>query len=247
MPVPQSGRNDPKRWFFEPHRPVEMTGSAVVLKYSVKKSQRSKARRGGLNEQMPRQQVQLAPPPFRASLALRQKFRFAASSAASDLQITSGDLRDLIVMATGATAANNLLASVRVRQIWVWGPMASDLKPVTVSVEFPQTGDAYGAPAVIVSDTSMGAMRSAFLAVKPPKTALASQWLNLAVTTTPLFQLTFPSDSIVDVSFDLVLQNGQGASSPSAPVSGATAGVVYIRALDNRTGTVLVPIAFPTI
>jgi len=187
----------------------------------------------------------IRPPPFQPNLLVRRKFRFE-SSAAVTAPISSTDLFDLVVMACTSTTAFDVYNSVRLRGVEIWGPMASDLKPVTVSVEYFGSG-AVGSPATLFSDTSMGSMMCAHVKTKPPKASAPSLWLDASQSATVVFTVKLPANSIIDVDLDLILQNGTGAVPAGASVAGATAGVVYVRSLDSTGAAALLPVSYPTI
>lgn len=183
------------------------------------------------------------PPPFQPNLAVRRKLRFESSAALTSAPVIVADLFDLVAMAATATSAFGVYNSVRLRGIEIWGPMASDLKPVTVSVEYD--GGNVGSPRVLFSDTSMGAMLCAHVKTRPPVRSLSSFWLTSGGTT--LFRLTAPANSVIDVDLDFVLQDGSGAQAVGAAVAGATAGVVYVRSLNSNGLANIPPLSFPTI
>ncbi len=185
----------------------------------------------------------LGPPTFNATVAFRKRFRYTATNAGSSL-ITARKLIGSLVVATSATVGNPIVQSVRIRNVSIWGPMSSSLAPVTVSVEYPQQSGASGAagPSRIQSDTSMGAMKPAFVSYAPPQDSLQHMWLN--DNTDPVLKLVYPAGAVIDIDLDLVLHD-DGANGTTITIAGATAGVLYLAALDNPTGN-LIPVSFPT-
>ncbi len=183
------------------------------------------------------------PPPFQPNLIVQRKFRFESSAALTSSPVTINDLFDLVCMAATTTSAYGVYNSVRLRSVEIWGPMASDLKPVTVSVEFLSLN--LGTPRTLFSDTSMGSSICAHVRAKPPVKGASAMWLLKGGTS--IFNLTLPANSIVEVALDLVLQDGSGAQAVSAAVAGATVGVLYVRSLNAINGNNLVPLSFPTI
>jgi len=205
--------------------------------------------RGGRNRQNNSQTRGIpAPPPFMAALVTRKRLRFEASSASptTGTLLTSEDLFDLIVMATSATSAYQIMTGVRVRKIHVWGLMTASLTPVTVAIEYLSTGSFLGQPSKIKSDTSMGATRAAYVSFAPPPKSLLENWVP-ANSAANLISLTFPANSIVDVEFDFVVQNGEAPQAVGAAVLGATVGKIYCRALDSNGSALLVPVQYPAI
>ena len=193
--------------------------------------------------------VSLAPPPFSAAFILGHTLRFRASSALSSQAITAANLLDLLVMATTTTAVNRLFSAVKLTRVEIWAPMASDLVPVTASIEY--NSDLVSGVAgsnKIRSDTSMGADRCAHIRFRPPPETIASFWQG-PTSVSRLFQLTCPTNSIVDVQLTMVLQNGEAAVAATNAAVAATVGTVYCRGLDAlaTAGSVLPPVSYPQV
>lgn len=163
------------------------------------------------------------------------------------VQIAS--IGDLWCVATTATSAFQIAAFIRIKKIEMWGPMAADLVPVTVSVDWTgaATAGLFG-KSNVVSDTSVGSSEAAHLVSRPPQGSQISEWLN-AANGNAAFNLTFPSGTIIDFTYEFVGRDDASAQAVGTAVVGATVGANYLRALDTRTpGTsVLVPVSYPTI
>ena len=190
-----------------------------------------------------------APPPFSAAIVWGKTLRFRSSSALTSQAVTASNLLDLLVMATTTTAVNRLCSAVRLTQVEVWGPMAADLVPVTVSVEY-NTDAATGISGSnkLRSDTSMGADRCAHVRYRPPMGTVASFWQGVS-SSQRLFLLSCPANSIVDIQLTLVLQNGEAATAAANAAVAATVGTVYCRGLDGlaTASSVLPPVSYPQI
>jgi len=191
----------------------------------------------------------LNPPTFNASKTISSRYRFESSSALVKVQITAEAVLDLLCMATGTTAAYQLCSSARVKSVKIWGPMASDLKPVTVAVEYVayQGGGTTGSPTSRMSDTSMGSARAASVSFPPPPGSLASLWLSSVTAATPIFQLDGPANSVIDLVLEQQIRNDEGPQAVHTTVAGATVGTVYVRALDSDGSSLIVPVSYPTI
>jgi len=197
-----------------------------------------------------------APPPFNATVVFHKKLRFSANAAVAGQPIGVTDIRDLLCVATGSSTAYELASGVRIRRVQIWGPMASNLTPVTVAVEFPPLAIAVGQPSSITSDMSMGATRAAYVNARPKAQSFAGNWLPTVglsgAATTDVMLLTYPLGAVVDLDLDFVLQNGQTPQQVNAAAapSGATVGRVYVRGLDEEATSgvpTLVPVSYPTI
>lgn len=188
------------------------------------------------------------PPPFAASIRVDRVYRFQASSAVSADVVSSTSLCDLLCMATGADAAYGIARAVKVRKIEIWGPMAQNLTPVTVSVEWAASGSApVAGPSNIVSDTSMGSARCAHVVSTPPPQSACAFWQ--VASGEAMFTLGFPAGSVVDLHLSQVFFDGETPVAVSTGVAGATVGQVYLRPLDSVTpgAFVLTPTSYPTI
>lgn len=199
------------------------------------------------------QSLKLAPPPISVNPIRSLTLRFVASNALVHTPITDTDLMDLICMASGATAAYRLFGSFRLNRVKVWGPMASNLTPVTISLQFPAVPvPGFSGPTKLLTDTSIGSVRCAHINATVPRATYAFQWQTYTVGAgNQLFYLDGPVNTIVDVTFQYVLFNNfdgvTGSIQVNAAVSGATAGIIYIRALDSNGLKYLVPQGFPTV
>ncbi len=160
------------------------------------------------------------------------------------------DLLDLLCMAATATSAYRIPNAVKLRKVEVWAPMASDLAPVTCSVEWRQpavAGQGVGGNSQIRSDTSMGSARPAYVSAKPPPGSLASMWLNGGNPFTVL-AISGPANTVVDVHLSFrVGDSTSEAQAVGAAVAGATVGTVYVRKLDSNNAALLPPVALATI
>jgi hypothetical protein len=188
------------------------------------------------------------PPQMIATFGGRQRVRFNANAALSNVDITQANLMDLVFVATSATTATRALFSIRLRSVEIWAPMASDLVPVTASIEYLSGSALFGGRSQIHSDTSMGSAQPAHVRAAPASEALASKWFNSGASAT-LFRLNGPDNSIIDVDFEYTLNDaGSATSIVNAPVGAAT-GAMYYGALDGLRAatTKLPPVSLPSL
>ncbi len=173
-------------------------------------------------------------------------FRFQAVSAATH-NLTVPDMKDLVCFATGATAAYQLYKAFKLRKIEMWGPPASSLSPVTVSLQYSGVGDTAG-PSFIHSDTSVGTNRVAHICAKVPSLSRAALWQS-SQSADILCSLTFPAGAIIDVHVAYAINDtAETPQTVGGAVAGATVGQVYVRALTSNTSTtILAPLSVATI
>lgn len=188
------------------------------------------------------------PPQYVPTFEVRRKLRFQASSA-SVATITSQDLGDLWCVATGTTSATQLAEYIRVEKIEMWGPMASDLVPVTVSVDWTGStavGGLFG-KSNRVSDTSMGSSEPAHVLSKVPPHSQIGQYQSVEVPSLPIMVLTFPDNTVIDLTMSIIVRDDGTATAVGAAVVGATPGANYLRSLDSNSTNALLPVSYPTI
>lgn len=184
------------------------------------------------------------PPEFVPTRVLKCKYRFKATAAKTSDQLTGASFLDLLCTTPTAITGFQLGNFYRISKIEVWGPMASDLAPVTVSVEWNGTTAGVYGKSVIHSDTSMGASIPAHVVSRPPVGSQVAQWLQ---NTSNVCKLVYPINSIVDITFQLVLRDDASVTAVTGAVAGATVGAVYVRALNSPVDNNLVPVSVATI
>lgn len=150
-------------------------------------------------------------------------------------------------MAVSTTLTSGLAEYIRVRSIEMWGPPASNLNPVIVRLDWTGatgTSGTYG-KSTSLSDMSVGATQVGHLKSKPPKDTQIANWISSS-STAALFALTFPAFGIVDLVFDMII-NDTSLVQQQTTVAGAVQGVVYSHKLDSASNSYLVPVSLPTI
>lgn len=172
------------------------------------------------------------PPEFDATIVSHHRFRGKfASALTTPTVITGTELLRSVLVALTATTTSAIYTAYRIRRCQLWGPPASDLVPVTVTLEFAPTigGGAVGQRPRTFSDTSVGATEVAVIDQKPPPMSAAAMWqsnLGAGLTDGGGISVTGPANTIIDIVLDLVLQNGDPVLAGPTAV-GATAGRIY--------------------
>ncbi len=184
----------------------------------------------------------LEPPQFKSTISGTHRFRFRASSAGTDVQISPTELLRMLCISTSSTTSSCLCERMRLRAVHIWGPTAVAGTSNTVSVEFTQpaiSSSGVATKSSLFSDTSMGQTRVAHVSASPPPNSTADFWFG---TDSSVFvQLNYPAESVVDFIVDWVITNG--GASPSGPTLAAgTLGVVF----SNPPDATLVPVSYTT-
>lgn len=180
------------------------------------------------------------PPAFRPTLSLTHKFRFVATNASGGISITRKNLLNLIQMATSASTTVRILEGVRLKSVEMWGqPTALGAAPVTLEIEW--IGE--NSPSTVVSDTSMG-VRPAHVRSRPPASS-SNRWWSLSGNqeTDPLFNMSYPANTYVDVIADLRFVEQEGPTAGDVP-AGAVLGTLYGNYLDGITTGLLAPVGY---
>jgi hypothetical protein len=173
------------------------------------------------------------PPPFDANVYVTKRFRFGTQAADTTVVIKSGNLLDIVNVATAANAASRLFTACRIRKVEMWAPAASSGQQVTVAI-YPGVNVNSPAAPRIECATVIGTARTAHVKWTPLPDEPTGFWQNASSASAgqSLFELDFPEGAIVDVTLDLVLALEATQAVQNAP-SGATAGQIYYRSLDG--------------
>jgi len=177
------------------------------------------------------------PPQFVPTLRLRHKMRFLSNGSSTTTGITRGNLLNLYETALTAITSSRLFAAVKLRKVSMWAIITQGSVPVTVTLEWV----GLNAPSIIKSDTSMGVVPASITAT-PPKDA-SNRWWSITGQNESeiLFNLTFPTNTIVDIEFDARLFETEAVAAGDVP-AGASAGKLYANYLDGLSGNLLVPL-----
>lgn len=194
------------------------------------------------------------PPQFVPTYVVHKKLRFKAVAAATEASPTALYIKsfgDLWCTAATTTSAYQLASHTRLKKIEMWGPMASDLVPVTVSCDWTgSTSPGFMGRSNRVSDTSLGSTEPAHLVTRPPPGAQISQWSSSQIAlgpTSEVCRLVYPANTVIDITYDLVVRDDASAVNVFGTVVGATVGANYVRSLDSLTGANLPPVSIATI
>jgi len=170
------------------------------------------------------------PSQLKTNLEHTHQFRFVSTSA-TPTAITDSTLVDACgVVAFDATNGYNIRNTVRVNQVEIWTPPASQGASATCSVLWPAT---QRSQAREITDTTVSVATPAHVNCGPPANSLASFWVNGSASI-PMFTLTAPVGSIIDVWISMVDGDGE-APTVGATLVGATTGTVYYCCLDSVT------------
>lgn len=109
-----------------------------------------------------------------------------------------------IACVVGSTTVRPLIEKFRINVVEVFGPMNSNLVPVTVKLDWNSLDTSFSSSSKKYSDTSIGASVGAHLSVAPDQESLASKWISTRQAFN-VFTIDVPVQAIVDISVDIVL------------------------------------------
>jgi len=197
---------------------------------------RQNARGGGGGSAQPRS--------LTATIQVDKVLRFKFTGALSNVQISDTDLLDLICVATTATAASQVASAIKVRRMEMWAdPVAGGS---LCSIEDNASTGPVGGPSRVKEDTTLGVSRPAHVIWRPAPGSTQSLWLQSELGNN-WFQLISSGAGYLDVHVSWILQDGEAIVPVTAAVAGATAGRLYVRALDSNGAKSIVPVSYSTI
>jgi len=171
------------------------------------------------------------PAQLRTNLEHTHQFRYT-STAGTLTPVTDATLLAACgVAATTTVSGAPIRFTVRLAQVEIWTPPASQGAAATCSVLWPAT---QRSQAREVTDTTVSVATPAHIRCGPPAESLAAFWVN-GSTGTSLCFLSAPAGSIIDIWVNIVDADGQSTGGSLAVLVGATVGVVYYTCLDSLT------------
>lgn len=175
------------------------------------------------------------PPPLLANVIHGRHIRFIATAAVTNVDISATNLLDLQFMATSAVAGYRTVASMRIRRVELWAPPGTTT-PASCSIRWRSTTTSQAT----TQDQSIGATEPAHVVAKPPPGDL-SFWIDGTTAIANVFRLNGPAGLIVDLHYTVSSADVIPALAVVRAVAGATAGTLYIGALDSGGASLLVP------
>lgn len=189
------------------------------------------------------------PPQIKSNLVFSHRYRFVANANAA-VNITSRNLvRAAGYVCTTATNGASIVGSVRIKEVEMWAPPASQGAATTCSILWIGASSSVpGASDIEYSDTSVSTAFPAHVRSRPPPKTLAGDFCQ-DNSTLAMFSLVAPSGTIVDVDMELMLNDGATVATSNFTVASGTAGLVFYAPLDADTAAAakLQPISLSTL
>jgi hypothetical protein len=185
--------------------------------------------------------VRNGPIQIRSNVELRHRYRFVSTSSASTAVTPNSLMCSAGTMCTVVnTTVTSFFGSVKVNQIEMWSPPASQGSSTTCSVDW--IGSSYQ-PNREYSDTSVSVATPAHVISSPPPMSIAAFWQTSSTNT--LFNLIAPVGTIIDVHLSLIL-NDDDESLVTSSVAGAALGNIYYLSLDSNATHHYPPVSLTT-
>jgi len=175
------------------------------------------------------------PPQLTLSFRFPFKMRYFCSNNLTAVNIFSRDLLTMFAYNTTSLLVNyRLVTDARLKKVELWSPSTAG-NTVTASIEWFSEGG----PTAINTDTSMGSTTPCHIVTRPPRNSYASLWRSTGTDeTVALFQINCTTQTVVDVSVDLCLQDGNAGTVFTSAANGI-AGVMYANFLDYQNASKL--------
>jgi hypothetical protein len=204
------------------------------------------------NSSMGRQSGPLnSPPQFNATFqCMRKVMRFSAPTASlssAPTVISTLDLFNLLCVQIDTDSVSPLIAALRLRRVSIWVGPSSSNAPASCSLEFTisNTPGNVGVKPTPFASVSISNAVPAFISEMPPRNTACSMWQlrpGEAATGGTAIIFIHSANAIIDITMDLVLQNGETPPTPlPAPIS-RPVGTVFLNLLDNTTTQVITPL-----
>lgn len=189
--------------------------------------------------------VSAQPPAFRAVPIWQYKRRFVATGAVSGNCLISSILGSAFV-ATTAILGNSLLDSVRIKSVRCWAPVQTQGQSVTIvltPIGIDASNNCFNDLPSSITDTSVSFDRPAYVSIQPSVDTPIGAWHTSTTISTNLFNLVAPLGTVVDITFEGVLNFASPPLGFTQAIVGGTAGTIYCRSLIAN----LVPVGVNTI
>lgn len=185
--------------------------------------------------------VRNGPSQFKSNVELRHSFRYVSTSGTATAITPTSLLCSAGTVCTVANfAASSFNGSVKVNQVEMWSPPASQGSNTTCSVLW---AGANNSPDREYSDTSVSVATPAYVRCPPPPMSLASFWQTAGTGT--LFTLTAPTGTIIDVHVSLILFDDD-VSQATASIATGVLGTIYYLSLDPNATHRYTPVSLTT-
>jgi hypothetical protein len=145
------------------------------------------------------------------------------------------------IVAVANTTLTTIHSSVKVNQIDIWTPPASQGASATCSVNWVGYNNS---PDREYSDTSVSVATPAHVTCSPPQQSLASFWQ--AASATNLFVVTAPTGSIIDVHLSLIFADGADQAGTGISIATGVLGSNLYLSLDPNATHRYTPVSLTT-
>jgi hypothetical protein len=171
--------------------------------------------------------------------------RFTATATAASVQVTIGQVMCAIgsICTIANSTVTSVASSIKLHKITIWPASTTAGAAQNAEVLWINVGN-FSKDESKSTAVPSGTTISDVIVDLPPKDSLACFWQASAGAASPLFSLTCPAGSIIDVDVSWTMSNNFAAV-VQAGYAAATLGTLYYSRLDGVGGKFL-PLGVPT-
>lgn len=148
-------------------------------------------------------------------------------AAIANETITKHEFLEIMTVAVSATSVITVFSAIRIRRIRLWALSSTATNPLGAAGALSLEWKTDESDTKIRLDAQMG-IDTAYLSLVPPPKSTAAFWFDSDTPDDNLFAFTCPANSVMDVSFDGVVNSGD-YTYLTVVTSGKTAGRMYYR------------------
>jgi hypothetical protein len=195
----------------------------------------------------PQKGAALGPPSYSSSFTImKKKFQFIAQSGGTT-SLSLQSLGDLWCTAATSTTAYQLASHFRLRRIRIWSPNLSANATTQIYLDWAGSTAGVFGKSNRVAATTINPDQPAYLDTRPPPDSQIAGWMAASGGAVTICNVQLVASSVMEITIDFVLRDDGSAQNVTAAVSGAVAGVNYIRRADSTSLNLLVPIGYQSI
>lgn len=183
------------------------------------------------------------PPTFLPNPSFTRKIRFICNASGGYNVTPKAVANGCGVMCTSSTSASTLITAFKIRRVQIWGMSGSSNQTVALTWFGDQTLNFESNKEF--SDSSTSSAYVPYLNLVPPNHSSARDWQAVggSFSTGVIFALNCGNGSIIDLTLDVIVGDGNASPTAATAITGGTAGVIKYGPLDGYGGGSLLAIS----
>lgn len=171
-----------------------------------------------------------------STVGATHKFRFTASGSVTNSVISYQQLSQLYGVAYSATDCYQLIDSVKICSLELWGPVPAAGATTVIACEWSNTNTAIGSDTITYLDSSVSPFKCPHIRMSPSNNSSQAMWHNGADTSNAV-KFTVPTGTVIDFTLAIKFIEDTTTLTYTAAAAGLTAGRVYWSRLDGSGGS----------